>query len=327
VEQPEDPRATADGADRALGAGNGAAISVCIPFYAGRDYLRRAVESVLAQDLVAWELVVADDGGPEADVEGLVRGYGDSRIRYVRNPQNLGMVGNWNRCLDVATGDLVTLLHADDELRPGYCGLMVRAAAGQPQAVAFFCRATIIGPGQGERFSFPDFVKRFLAPGPDRRQVLRGESALRAILRGNFIMCPTLCYRKSRLAGRRFSPRWKFVQDMDLIARLLLEGETLVGLPETAFAYRRHDENATSAYTENLFRFEEESLLYEELGRAALARGWRRAARVAAGKWIVKLNLGYCALRDACRLRLGPSLRKTARLVRMLEARTSCGRG
>src|SRR5690606_6066717 len=60
------------------------AISFAIPYYRGRDYLREAVESVLAQTRPDWELLVVDDCGPEP-ADDLVASYGDSRIRYHRN--------------------------------------------------------------------------------------------------------------------------------------------------------------------------------------------------------------------------------------------------
>src|SRR5262245_61189654 len=121
-----------------------AAITFAIPFYTGGEYLRCAVESVLRQTRPDWELLVCDDAGPEPGTEALLRSFADARVRYVRNEANLGMIGNWNQCLDLARTDLVTLLHADDALLPGYADLMVKAAAGHPRAAAFFCAARII---------------------------------------------------------------------------------------------------------------------------------------------------------------------------------------
>jgi glycosyltransferase involved in cell wall biosynthesis len=293
-------------------------LSIGIPFYSGQDYLRRAVESVLCQSFPDWELVVCDDAGPGANVESLVRSYGDARVRYYRNERTLGMVGNWNRCLNLARAGLVTLLHADDEMLPHYGELMVSAAAHHERAAALFCGARIINAQGAKSFSFRDAFKALLAPVGGRPRVVAGETGLMAILRGNFILCPTLCYRRERIQGRRFSPQWKFAQDMDFIARLLLEGEEIVQLPEVAYAYRRHDANATAQYTETLYRFEEERRLYAMIRERALQRGWRRAARIAAGGWIIKLHLGYCALQDLVQLRPRPSARKMALLLKML---------
>ena len=133
------------------------AITFAIPFYSGTRYLARAIDSIFAQRDPAWQAVVIDDGA-EPGVDALVRGYGE-RISYVKNPHNLGLGGNFNRCLDLATTDLVTVLHADDELMPEYGATMRAAAERHPGAVAVFCRCRIIGPDDQPVFSLADLVK------------------------------------------------------------------------------------------------------------------------------------------------------------------------
>src|SRR5437868_3244891 len=141
-----------------------ARITFAVPFYAGTEYLRRALDSVRRQTIADWCLLVCDDHGPEAGAEELVRSYGDGRMRYHRNATNLGMAGNWNRCLDLAATDLVTLLHADDELLPHYAAVMLGAAAARPGAAALFCEARTIGADGRDCLSLPDLFKRVLRP-------------------------------------------------------------------------------------------------------------------------------------------------------------------
>ncbi|TLY52775.1 MAG: glycosyltransferase family 2 protein [Gammaproteobacteria bacterium] len=93
------------------------AISVCIPTYRGAAHLREAIDSVLTQTFADFELVVIDDNSPD-DTEAIVRGYHDSRIRYLRNATNLGPEGNWNRCRDEARGTYFKLMPQDDLLAP-----------------------------------------------------------------------------------------------------------------------------------------------------------------------------------------------------------------
>jgi hypothetical protein len=294
-------------------------LTLAIPYYTGRHYLERAIRSVLAQRDSRWRLNVCDGRGAEPGLGAFVHSFQDARIRYFGPTGPLGMVENWNRCLDSAGTELVTLLHADDELLADYCGLMRDAAGRHPEATALFCRARIIDADGTERFSLPDYVKGWLVPGRGGRVVLRGEPGLRALLRGNFIMCPTLCYRSSRLHGRRFAPAWTFTPDLELVSRLLLDGETLLGLPAVGYAYRRHAQNTTTAFTDNLYRFKEEAQLYAFLRRATREAGWRRAAGVAAAGWMIKLNLGFCTLADLCRRRPGPALQKAALFLRLLR--------
>jgi glycosyltransferase involved in cell wall biosynthesis len=264
-----------------------------------------------------WRLIVCDDCGPDPASRELVAQFKDPRISYFRGEHNLGIAGNWNRCLDLAGSGLCSLLHADDELLPHYGRVMVAAGQHYPDAAAFFCRARIIGPDSREKFSFPDYYKRFLAPGGGIEQ-LSGEAAVKALLKGNFIMCPTLCYRLERVGERRFLNEWRQVLDLEFTTRLLLGNETIVSIPELAYSYRRHENNTTARYTASLHRFDEEVRLYNLLGQKTAQIGWDRARREADRKTIIKLNLIYCGLGDFISFRWRAARRKIAYFLRMM---------
>ena len=303
-------------------------LTIAIPFYKGQSYLRQAIESVLRQTSPDWRLIVCDDG-PEPGTAELVASFNDPRIRYRKNERNLGMAGNWNRCLDAADTDLVNLLHNDDELLPNYVAEMRAAGQQFPDAAAFFCRAKVIDAAGRETFSLVDHVKRYLQPKTDGPLVLHGRSAIEALMHGDFIMCPTVCYRRSRLPAERFDGSWRQVLDLDFFTRILLDGGAMVGLPAVAYAYRRHDENATAQQTESLLRFEEESRIHDQVAAVARERGWPSVARVAAGKRVIKLHLAFRICQDLSRLRFGPALKKWDFLFALLRERgnklTRCG--
>jgi glycosyltransferase involved in cell wall biosynthesis len=295
----------------------GPMITFAIPFYTGITYLARVLQSILAQEDPNWEAIVCDDG-PEQGVEAIVRTFGGGRVRYLRNPKNLGIAGNFNRCLDVAETDLVTVLHADDELLPTYCGTMRAAALRHPRAAALFCRAEIIDERGEHVFSLTDVVKDVLInPSPKQELILAGEPGIRALLKGNFIMAPTLCFRKDVIGARRFPEGFKFVMDWELTTSLLLDGEHLIGLPERCYRYRRHDEAATSKYTRTQLRFREESGYYDRMKLKAQERGWDECVRLATRKRIIKLNVTYRALKNVALLDLQEA-RRGFRLLRDL---------
>jgi hypothetical protein len=259
--------------------------------------------------------VVFDDRGePEAEVRALVEGFGDPRIGLRVNETTLGMVGNWNRALDLADTDLVTLLHADDRLLPIYAQTMLALADARPHAAASCCATTIIDDRGGPTFSLVDAYKRLLVPR-DEPWTLLGERGLRALLRGDFVMCPTLCWRRSALGSRRFEAGWRQVQDLELLARVLLDGDEVVGTHRRAYAYRRHSASATAVQSENLLRFEEEITLYDRLAERAALQGWHRAARAARRKAIVRLHLGFRAGADMVALRPAAAARKLRLLL------------
>ncbi len=290
-------------------------LTIAIPFYRGHTYLRAAIESALRQTTPDWVLHVYDDCGPEPGTQHLVDRFRDDRIRYSRNATRLGIAGNWNRCLEGAETELVTLLHADDELRPDYAAVMTAAAERHPQAVAVFCGADIIGPTGARRFSLADAVKRYLWRPNGEPSLVRGRPAIEALCHGNFLMCPTACYRRSRLGPRRFDETWKFVLDLDLFTRLLFEGEHFVLLPDLLYAYRRHPENTTELHTRTLQRFEEEFAIYRRLAAAAREKKWHRAAHRAEACVLIRLNLFVRAWGDLVHGRVGAAINKLLFLV------------
>jgi glycosyltransferase involved in cell wall biosynthesis len=294
-------------------------LTFAIPFYSTPEYLRAAIDSVVRQTVSDWELVVVDDKSPHPGIEALVRSYGDARMRYQKNEQNLGQAGNWNRCLDAAKTELVTLLHADDELMPNYAETVLRLLDEHPQASAVFCGATIIDEHGGEIFSFPDAYKQRITPKEEPFS-LRGEDGLCALLRGNIIMCPTLCYRASKLFGERFEATWKTLPDMDLTTRLMLAGGALVGTHQKAFRYRRHGESGTAHTQRNLRMFEDEASLYDSLGKRAAQREWDRAARLARAKNVIKLRVAFAAATDLAARDFGNASRKMRFLATRLTA-------
>ena len=141
--------------------------------------------------------IVVDDAGPDRGVEAVVDRVGGGRIRYVRNPANLGLAGNWNRCLELAEHEVVTLFHADDELRPNY----VRSCSTRTDGTRTRSRSSparsVIGPTGQDDFSFPDEMKRFSRPKATGGQIdVVGEPGLISLLRGQYIFCPSLSYKR-----------------------------------------------------------------------------------------------------------------------------------
>lgn len=297
-------------------------ITLAIPFYRDRTLLERALRSVFAQSNTGWELLIVDDAGPEGDLTPWIAAtYGSAFCgRNVRNAENLGMAGNWNRCLDLAHTPWVTLLHSDDELSPDYVDIMVRAireSEGNHEIAGIFCQARIIGSAPScmddpsrPVFSFVDWYKTWLAPSGRGAVIWAGEPAAHKLIQGNFIMCPTVCYRKDALAGERFSSQWRMVLDLEFTIRLLLQGRSLVGLPERAYAYRRHPGNATNTYNDSFLRFDEEIRLFERLAVDFERKGWGRAARAARKRHIIQLHLCYGILTDLVSGRIRTALRK-----------------
>ncbi|HBB28699.1 MAG TPA: hypothetical protein DC000_05545, partial [Clostridiales bacterium] len=108
--------------------------SIVIPTYKRSKLLKQNIESLLKQTKQDdFEIVIVDDEAvwdKETETEKMVKGYFDHRIYYYRNKQNLGMVGNWNRCIELSRGKYVTILHDDDWLEPEYLNMCEKRING-----------------------------------------------------------------------------------------------------------------------------------------------------------------------------------------------------
>lgn len=92
--------------------------SICIPNYNYARYLPRTIGSVLTQDGVELEVVVADNASTDGSVK-VIEGLGDPRVRVRVNACNVGFAGNLDRAARLATGRYLNLLSSDDLMRPG----------------------------------------------------------------------------------------------------------------------------------------------------------------------------------------------------------------
>ncbi len=297
------------------------ALTLAIPYYSQPAFLLRTVSSVVAQRGCCALLIVDDSpAGLDVETRTAIEGIVGNRLEYQYRRTNgaQGMAAAWNRCLDEATTDLVTLVHGDDELERDYAPAMIALAARHPDAAAVFCGASIIDGRGNKRFSFADWYKAKLTPAHDDELVLRGDFALQSLLRGNYLFCPTLCYRRSVIANRRFDARYRFVLDLDFVTRILLDGGTIVGVPRRAhYRYRRHADNATAVLTRELTRFREESAFYAQIAEQCQRAGCARASAVARAGLIIRMNLAFCMARDFGQLRVRAGIDKFKLLAEM----------
>ncbi len=296
---------------------NDAAITLAIPFYGSIEYLKSTLTSVQAQTVSNWCAIVVDDCCPTSGVRELVESFHDHRISYVRNEKNLGLANNWNRCIELCGTPLITLVHGDDQLTPYYAETMLAAHSKWSDAAAIFCQAVVIDERGDEVFSFRDYVKRWLLPDSKNPFVLEGEQGVRSLLRGNFIMCPTLCYKRTLFQEVKFSPEWRMVLDLDFYLRAIAKGAKFVGLREAVYLYRRHADQVTAECERNLRIFAEEVELWRLAASDARAHGWHETAKVADDMTIIKLQLLYYMLVDICNLQFRTAGKKFTMLTKI----------
>jgi glycosyltransferase involved in cell wall biosynthesis len=106
-----------------------------MPTYGHAAFIRRAVESLLAQTLADWELVVVDDGSPDETEAALAALALDDRVHYVKFNTNRGVGAALNMALEQARAPLVAYLPSDDLYHPSHLSELVAALEADPAAV------------------------------------------------------------------------------------------------------------------------------------------------------------------------------------------------
>jgi glycosyltransferase involved in cell wall biosynthesis len=199
-----------------------ARISVVIGVYNAVDYLGEAIDSVFAQTHRPSELIVVDDGSDDGSAD-VARSYGDA-LRYVYQPRQ-GNGAARNRGVELATGDLLAFLDADDRFVPDKLERQMAALHADPELEVVF-----------------GHVRQFLSPGlpPDVRARLRAPSPEPMPMLSPTLM---LIRRASFARVGPFSTSLRVGVTVDWTARAIECGLRNVVLPEVLLERRLHGQN------------------------------------------------------------------------------------
>ncbi len=230
-------------------------VSVCIPTYNGEQYLKDCLDSVLAQTFSDFEVLLVDDCSSDETVN-IAKEYADcdGRIRVICNSYNLGLVGNWNRCIELAQGEWIKFVFQDDLINPSCLEKML--AASKPESSLICCRRNLLFedgriestqkkfwsidnllPGLTE-ISANDYCNTFL-------NKMRYDFGAGPI--GNFIGEPTAVMLRRSVFYRIgiFNPHLVYQCDFEFWIRVAVNlGITYV--PETLATFRLHNKSTTA---------------------------------------------------------------------------------
>ena len=77
-------------------------------------YIRESVDSILAQTLNDFELIVVNDNPQRQDIGAILESYNDSRLVFIQNEQNIGLAMCMNKAAAIAKADIFARMDADD---------------------------------------------------------------------------------------------------------------------------------------------------------------------------------------------------------------------
>jgi glycosyltransferase involved in cell wall biosynthesis len=212
-------------------------VTIGIPTYnRAAATLPVALRSALDQTYRNIEIVVSDNASTDA-TEALVRGYADSRIRYVRHPQNIGANNNFNFCVEQARGAYFLLLHDDDLIDPDFVATCMDAVADSTEIGIIRTGLRVIDGEGALRFERVNSVD-----GTSITDLVRAWYENRT----SPYCCNTLCNTAGlqRIGG--YHSRHDLFQDVLAQTRLAAQYGYVI-IADVKASFRRHEANMGSA--------------------------------------------------------------------------------
>lgn len=227
----------------------GPKVSICIPTYNGEKHLEECLESALMQSYTNIEILIVDDESTDSTPD-IARAFSkkDSRVCFVKNEKNLGLVGNWNRCVRISTGEWIKFLFQDDILDPQCVEKMIDSV--KHSDVFAICRRQILFDKE-----IADITRKNYESIPSLDVMFSGKTKvspgtfIEAILseRRNFLGEPTSMLLRREVFNRfgYFNPNLVQLCDLEYWIKIGVNCG-LVYVPETLATFRLHSASAST---------------------------------------------------------------------------------
>lgn len=223
-------------------------ISVLMPVYNAAPYLREAIDSILGQTYADFEFIILNDGSTDASGS-IVDSYQDTRIKHINNKLNAGLVATLNTGIDLAQGEYIARMDADD------ISLPERFA----KQVEFMDRHPEVGVC-GTAYRYFGDLDRTETPLQDHREVFTFLS------RNSSLGHPTTMIRRSVLNQHaiRYESEYGFAADYAFWIRIG-QFAHLTSLPEPLLRYRWHASNMSKTDPDRKNAVAQARMLWHEL--------------------------------------------------------------
>lgn len=225
-------------------------VSVIIPSYNCAAFIKEALNSVINQSILPHEIIVVDDGSTD-DTEESVRSIETSLVRYVRQA-NAGVSAARNLGLEIATGDFITFLDADDRWLPTMLERQLATLLVNPDVVLSFTNFVRFDDPPSNDIYPPQF--KFYPELESIPTINTHDKSVKIIDGDGFCQLISFCeipaytqsimLKKSLIHNLRFDTNFRICEDMHFILRCATMGK--VAFDNTILLeVRRHANTAT----------------------------------------------------------------------------------
>lgn len=214
-------------------------ISICIPTHNRVNYLKQSIASILKQDYNPIEILISDnfsDDGTRKFCNEIKKK--DVRIRYIRQPYNIGMHSNHNFLIENSRGEFICFFHDDDIYEPNIVSCSLNFLLENPE-VGIVCSDWDLIDANSKRIGIRINKVKQITPGFGyiKQTLHSGRSS---------ICCSGAMIRKRALDGIRFNPEGSIGFSDFVVWFQIAEKYSIGHIPDILFHYRIHE----SAYSQ-----------------------------------------------------------------------------
>lgn len=210
-------------------------VTVLFPIYNGAQYLRLAIDSLLNQTYKNFEILIVDDGSTD-DTAAIVLSYSDMRIRMVKNEKNMGIVKTMNRGIQLAQGEFIARMDADDICKPDRFQKQVSYLLAHPEVSMVDTIMEIID-------------ENGVSNNRTNSTVTKDEEIIKTMVRINCMGHSSIMMRKQDYL--KYQYRNIFYEDDDVWLRLLNDNKKIHKIPERLLLYRVHKQSIMQTDKQN----------------------------------------------------------------------------
>jgi len=156
-------------------------VSICIPTYNRAKFVSKAIDSALSQSYPNIEIIVVDNASQD-EIDSVIANYQDTRLHFFKNSRNLGMYGNFNRCIELSKGKYIHILHSDDYIDTHFTQKCVEFMESHHNVMMTFGSSWFLFEGEQKKIAVADHDVIYQAP-EGFREILE---------KGNMIICPSV---------------------------------------------------------------------------------------------------------------------------------------
>ncbi|MGI5836284.1 MAG: glycosyltransferase family 2 protein [Chloroflexota bacterium] len=219
-------------------------VSIITPVYNGSRTIRQTIDSVLAQTEPDWEQIIIDDGSTDS-TSSIVQSYADDRIRYYFQ-SNTGRSEARNRAMDLARGQYLLFLDADDWLLPNALKVHLAFLSDHPE----------FGVSVSDGYFCTDEGKELVSLSERRGAVSSGDVLSRIVVEANLIGAPLCVMMRRKLVQAhhlRFDPELEIGEDWLFLIEVAYR--THFGfIDDVTCMYRWHERSTTRSTLEAIYK-------------------------------------------------------------------------